>query len=407
MRVNAGSNFNTDEATSYGFNGSATGGTAPYTYSWNFGDGTTGSAATPTHTYADSGSYTAALTVNDSAGHTASDSVVATVANLAPTAAIGTPCDGIAGDDLSFTASAADPSPADMAAGFTYNWDFGDGTTGTGASPSHCYAAAGTYTVGVKATDMAGDVSTPANSVITVAPAAPSALSAGAGSNFSTNEGTSHAFSGTASAGRPLHVFLDVRRRRDRHRRQPRAYLCRRATLLHRDPDGQRLGRANRDRLRRRHRGQRRTHRLGERAYHRVRGHVADLQGQCHRPELHRHRRRIHLQMDLRRRHHGLGRQHQPHLHDGGNLHAQRHVHRQGRRHQHGRQGLRDRLAGRDDGQRGDRLLGQRGKLPGLRGHRVGRDRAYTYAWDFGEGTPPAASSSPRTPTPTARTPTP
>jgi PKD repeat protein len=29
----------------------------------------------------------------------------------------------------------------------TYFWDFGDGATGSGASPRHAYAAAGTYKV--------------------------------------------------------------------------------------------------------------------------------------------------------------------------------------------------------------------------------------------------------------------
>ena len=34
-----------------------------------------------------------------------------------------------------------------------YTWDFGDGTTGTGQSVSHTYAATGTYTVKVTATN--------------------------------------------------------------------------------------------------------------------------------------------------------------------------------------------------------------------------------------------------------------
>ncbi|HEY7892580.1 MAG TPA: PKD domain-containing protein, partial [Solirubrobacteraceae bacterium] len=44
-----------------------------------------------------------------------------------------------------------------IAAGIaSYSWDFGDGQSGTGATPSHSYAAAGTYTVSVTATDTLG-----------------------------------------------------------------------------------------------------------------------------------------------------------------------------------------------------------------------------------------------------------
>ena len=35
----------------------------------------------------------------------------------------------------------------------TYAWDFGDGSTGSGVSPQHTYAAGGTYTVTLTVTD--------------------------------------------------------------------------------------------------------------------------------------------------------------------------------------------------------------------------------------------------------------
>ncbi|MFA6294346.1 MAG: PKD domain-containing protein, partial [Victivallales bacterium] len=42
----------------------------------------------------------------------------------------------------------------------SYAWNFGDSTTGTGVSPTHAYAAAGTYTVSLTVTDNRGGKST-------------------------------------------------------------------------------------------------------------------------------------------------------------------------------------------------------------------------------------------------------
>jgi chitodextrinase len=45
-----------------------TGGTAPFNYSWSFGDGSTSGLPSPVHQFAGSGTYTVVLWVNDSAG---------------------------------------------------------------------------------------------------------------------------------------------------------------------------------------------------------------------------------------------------------------------------------------------------------------------------------------------------
>lgn len=58
------------------FTGSATGGKTPYTYSWDFGDGSDPSTdQNPSHTYEDEGNYTATLTVTDACGTTDTDTV--------------------------------------------------------------------------------------------------------------------------------------------------------------------------------------------------------------------------------------------------------------------------------------------------------------------------------------------
>src|SRR5581483_7409257 len=49
------------------FTGTATGGTPPYSYGWNFGDSSTSTSQNPSHTYNAAGTYTATLTVTDSA----------------------------------------------------------------------------------------------------------------------------------------------------------------------------------------------------------------------------------------------------------------------------------------------------------------------------------------------------
>jgi len=125
---------------------------------------------TPSHVYSNPGTYTATLTATDSAGHSGSSSTTVTVNDVAPTVTFADP-PAVAGSPVSFTASATDVSPAVQTAGFTYAWNFGDGGTGSGATTSHTYASAGTYTVSVTATDEYGGVSKAATSALTISAA--------------------------------------------------------------------------------------------------------------------------------------------------------------------------------------------------------------------------------------------
>jgi PKD repeat protein len=61
------------------FSSTASGGTPPYAYSWNFGDMGTSDQQNPVHIYSQPGAYTAAVTVTDSAGRKGYASVPITV----------------------------------------------------------------------------------------------------------------------------------------------------------------------------------------------------------------------------------------------------------------------------------------------------------------------------------------
>ena len=67
--------------------------------------------------------------------------VVPAPTNQAPTAAFTSSCNGLA---CNFDASGSTDPENDP---LTYTWDFGDGETGTGASPTHTYKTGGTHTV--------------------------------------------------------------------------------------------------------------------------------------------------------------------------------------------------------------------------------------------------------------------
>ena len=61
------------------------------TFSWNFGDGATGSGATVSHTYNTAGTYNALLTISDGRGGTATAGVRIDAGNTAPSPVINTP----------------------------------------------------------------------------------------------------------------------------------------------------------------------------------------------------------------------------------------------------------------------------------------------------------------------------
>ncbi|AZH27180.1 PKD domain-containing protein [Haloplanus aerogenes] len=91
--------------------------------------------------------------------------------NAAPSASFTySPSDPTTGESVSFDASASSDPDGSIA---SYEWDFGDGSNATGATPSHTYDSAGTYTVELTVTDNDSETAT-ATQTVTVSEAEPS-----------------------------------------------------------------------------------------------------------------------------------------------------------------------------------------------------------------------------------------
>lgn len=116
------------------------------TYAWSFGDGSTGAGATPSHTYRAAGSYEVELTVTDARGAKASTTQTVSVSPaLAAAFEATTQGRSVTVDGTSTGGSIVG-----------YAWDFGDGTTGTGATAAHRFTEDGTYSIVLTVTDTAG-----------------------------------------------------------------------------------------------------------------------------------------------------------------------------------------------------------------------------------------------------------
>jgi len=71
------------------FHGTANGGTTPYSWHWDFGDGDNSTEQNPTHAYTEAGTFNVTLTVTDDLGAIATDTTTATITAPQPVIEIG------------------------------------------------------------------------------------------------------------------------------------------------------------------------------------------------------------------------------------------------------------------------------------------------------------------------------
>ena len=147
------------------FTATSVGGNLPYSYSWNFGDGSTGSGAVAGHSYSSAGLYSVTTTVTDSTGKIATSSRSVTVSQpSALTASFAyAPSVPVSGQSISFTGSASGGTSP-----YSYSWSLA-GTSKTGNPVSQSFTN-GTYTISLTVTDTAGKTTTISQSLTVLPP---------------------------------------------------------------------------------------------------------------------------------------------------------------------------------------------------------------------------------------------
>jgi gliding motility-associated-like protein len=110
-------------------------------WNWNFGDGTTSTAQSPTHIYTNSGTYNVTLIATAPAGCTDTVTLPVTVPpGIVASFGYNQGC----GLTKTFTDMSTIGAPGQIV---SWNWSFGDGASSTIQNPTHTYATPGVYNV--------------------------------------------------------------------------------------------------------------------------------------------------------------------------------------------------------------------------------------------------------------------
>jgi PKD repeat protein len=122
-------------------------------YNWNFGDGYSSSAISPTHTYPAPGFYNVSLFATNAKGCVNSYARTAYIHVLTPAAiSFTSPATSFCKPPSSVVFSNTSTGTAPI----SYSWTFGDGGVSGIVSPTHNYTSSGTFSVRVIATDGKG-----------------------------------------------------------------------------------------------------------------------------------------------------------------------------------------------------------------------------------------------------------
>ena len=141
-----------DAGKLFSLSAAATGGTPPYVFSWNFGDGGSAVGAAVTHTFAEPGTYPVVVKVTDSVGASTVDAASVHVYSL-PSVTLVAPHNASTDVFLPLPIVANEVGGTTPGSG---TMDFGDGNTSTESVTSHAWAKTGVYEVTYTYRDASG-----------------------------------------------------------------------------------------------------------------------------------------------------------------------------------------------------------------------------------------------------------
>ncbi|MBN2054211.1 PKD domain-containing protein, partial [bacterium] len=133
------------------FQASARCGTPPYYYTWSFGDGSVGAGAQAAHTYTSGGTFQACVTVSDSTTTKTCCIPITVGISVLDCGISADPRQGMPPLIVQFHGTATGGL-----APYAFQWNFGDGTAGTGPEPTHTYLEVGSYQAAMTVSDAQG-----------------------------------------------------------------------------------------------------------------------------------------------------------------------------------------------------------------------------------------------------------